>query len=107
LPLPYNIPTEYQTPSNRQNCDADDVEFNLPSDVFPTSSIEENSSDAISPADEGTDLFESGQESVEGSDDAHVVAIQKILDFVGDYDEEDISLLVLEDFCFSLIIINS
>jgi hypothetical protein len=34
---------------------------------------------------------------VEVSDDAHVVVIQKILDFVGDNDEEDMYLLVLED----------
>jgi hypothetical protein len=33
---------------------------------------------------------------VEDSDDAHVVVIQKFLDFVGDYDEEDMYFLVLE-----------
>jgi hypothetical protein len=55
--------------------------------------------DEISPVAEGTDLFESGQEVVEESDEAHVVGgNSKILDFVGDYNEEDISFLVLEDF---------
>jgi hypothetical protein len=52
---------------------------------------------------EGTDLFESSQEAVEDSDDAHVVVIQKILDFVGDYDEKDMFLLVLEDFFSSCL----
>jgi hypothetical protein len=32
---------------------------------------------------------------VEESSDAHLVAIQKILDFLGDYYEDDISLLVM------------
>jgi hypothetical protein len=44
---------------------------------------------------------------VEDSDDAHVMVIQNILDFVGDYDEEYIYLLVSEDFCLMLIILNS
>jgi hypothetical protein len=30
--------------------------------------------------------------------DAHVVAIQTILDFLGDYGEEDISFLLLEEY---------
>jgi hypothetical protein len=55
--------------------DDDDVALNLHFDGFPTSSIEENSSDAISPAAEGIDLFESGQEALEEYDDAHVVVI--------------------------------
>jgi hypothetical protein len=75
--LPYKIPIEYQSPSNRQIGDADDVTFSRPTDVVPESSIENNSNDEISPAAEGTDLFESGQESVEDSDDAHVVIIKK------------------------------
>jgi hypothetical protein len=49
-------------------------------------------------AAEYTGLLGSGQEAVEESDDAHVVVFQKILNFVGDYDEEYVSLLVLEDF---------
>jgi hypothetical protein len=75
LKLPYNIPTHYQSPSNRQSGDVNDVEFNLPTDVVPASSIEDNSNDEISPAAEGIGLFGSGQEAVEGSDDAHVVVI--------------------------------
>jgi hypothetical protein len=35
---------------------------------------------------------------IEESEDAQVVTIQKILDFLGDYDENDMSLLVLEEF---------
>jgi hypothetical protein len=57
--------------------DADDVAFNLPTDIVPASSIEDNSNDEISPAAESTDLFESGHEAVEDSDDAHVVVIKK------------------------------
>jgi hypothetical protein len=34
---------------------------------------------------------------VKESTDAHAVVIQKILDFLGDYYEEDISFLVLEE----------
>jgi hypothetical protein len=78
--------------------DADDVALNLPSYDVPASSIEDISNDELSPAAECTDLFESGQEAVEDSDDAHVMVIKKTLDFVGDYDEEVIYFLVLEDF---------
>jgi hypothetical protein len=106
LSLCYKIPTEYQSPSNRQSGDADDVTFNLPDDVVPASSIGDDSNYEISPAAEGTDLFESGQESVEDSGDAYVVVIQKIMDFIGVYDEENMYLLVLEDFCFMLIILH-
>jgi hypothetical protein len=57
LPLPYKIPTEYQFPSNRQIGDAGDVAFNLPTDVFPASSIEDNSNDQMSSDVEGTALI--------------------------------------------------
>jgi hypothetical protein len=39
----------------------------------------------------------SGEEVVEDSTHAHAVAIQKVPDFLGVYDEDDISLLVLEE----------
>jgi hypothetical protein len=71
--LPYKIPTQYQSPSNRQSGDVDDIAFKLSDDVVPASSIEDNSNDEISPAAEGTDLFESCQEAVEDFNDAHVV----------------------------------
>jgi hypothetical protein len=37
------------------------------------------------------------RELVEESSDAHAFANHKILDFLGDYNEEDISFLVLEE----------
>jgi hypothetical protein len=83
----YKILTKYQYPRNRQRGDADDVPFNLPNYDVPASSIEYNSNDEMYSAAKGADLFESGQEALEDSDDAHVVVIQKILDFVRDYDE--------------------
>jgi hypothetical protein len=64
LTLPYKIPKEY-------------VAFNLPADVVPVSSNEDNSNDQISPAAEGNAIFESGQELVEDSDDDHMVVLQK------------------------------
>jgi hypothetical protein len=55
---------------------ADDVAFNFPTDIVSAYSIEDNSNDDISPDAEYTAHFESGQEAVEDSDDAHVVMIQ-------------------------------
>jgi hypothetical protein len=55
--VPYKIPTEYQSPRNRQIGDAEDVVFNLPTDVVSACDIEDNLNDEISSAAEGTDLF--------------------------------------------------
>jgi hypothetical protein len=91
LKLPYKIPACYQSPINRGSSSASNARSN-PSYVPPASSIEENSNDDISPADTITGLV------MDESSDAHAVAIQTILHFIGAYNEEDIYLLVLEEY---------
>jgi hypothetical protein len=91
LKLPYRILASYQYPSNRGSISASNA-LSIPSDVAPASSIEENSNDDISPADTITGLV------VDEFSGAHVVTTQTILDFLGDYDEEGISFLVLDGY---------
>jgi hypothetical protein len=65
--------------------------INLPSDVAPSSSIEEISNDDISPAGIRAECW------IGGVFICPCCGNTKILDFLGDCDGEDISFLVLEE----------